>query len=208
VDGAVGLLAHGGELIEPEDSFEDGGAVGSAGLEQRLEAALGQDDGAQEGVVVEAKQTLDLGSDGPGVVEVDGRVVQATELVAALGAGARRRAKHPPAAAVGQEGQLGLHHADAVGDKRHHRAVIPGAAAIEGEKQPFEDRRLAGAGIADDRHELGVGEVDGLLGAVAAEAGHAQRERPHLRVSFRRALAIIALTGPGRLGTGWVGDPA
>ena len=57
--------------------------------------------------------------------------------------------------------------------------VVPGHAAVEGERDGVDDRRLARARGTDQRHELDVGEVDGARITKRAEALQLQPHRPH-----------------------------
>src|SRR5262249_2867016 len=85
--GTACLVTRHGELVKPEDSLEYGGAIGSRRLQQHREPALWQYYRPQERIRVQSGQAFDLGRDRPGVIEADGRVVQALQLVAALPAG-------------------------------------------------------------------------------------------------------------------------
>ena len=138
-------------------------------LQEHLEPALREYHRPQERIPVEPDQALDLGCDRAVVIEASSRIVQALELVAALAAGAGGGTEHPPAPAFGEEDELDLHQAGAVGDERHHGPVIPGAAAVEHEEQGLQDGGLARSGVTHDGHQPGVAEVDGHLGAVAAQ---------------------------------------
>ena len=68
-------------------------------------------------------------------------------------------------------------------DHRRHGpvVVVAGDAAVERERDGVDDRRLAGARVADERDELDVGEVDRRRVAERAEALQLQPQRPHRR---------------------------
>jgi hypothetical protein len=149
-------------------------------LQEQLELVLRKYHRPQERLLVKPDQAPDLTSDRTVVIEADGRIIQPLKFVAALRGSAGRRSEDPPAAAFGEELQLDLHQAGAIGDERSSGPMIPGAAAVEHEEESFQDRGLARAGVPDDGYQPGVTEVDGHLGAIAAKAGYAQRERSHV----------------------------
>ncbi len=85
--GQFSLISGRRELIEPEDSLQDGRAGSRGRLKEQLEPALREYHGAHEGIVVQPDQALDLVGDRDVVIESDGRVVEALEFVAPLRAG-------------------------------------------------------------------------------------------------------------------------
>ena len=60
-----------------------------------------------------------------------------------------------------------------------HPVAPAGDRAVEREADRVEHRRLAGPGRADQREEVGVGEVDRGRLAEHGEPGQVQAQRPH-----------------------------
>ena len=179
-------LAGGGRHLlvdlQPEQLAQRRLAVGRAVVEEVGEPALRQHDGAVELVDVEPEQPGDLGRHRAGVGGED--------LVAPLQPGLLRRGAvpRPLDQAHGRVALLAELEVEAdpgprarLVDDRGDGAVVlvAGDAAVERERDGVDDRRLAGAGVADERHELDVGEVDRAGVTERAEALQLETERPH-----------------------------
>ena len=176
VAGGAGQLSRRLELVGAPDLPQDAAAVGRSVLdEQAGEAALGQDDGAQERLAVEPQQRPDAVVDGLDLLDLLGRGavgVEAPELRARRAdpplTVAPQRARDLPRLARHPELE---HHAELRRRVVHQLLVALGGErrlAVEGVGDGLEDGRLAGPGVADDGDVVAAGEVE----------GHRRPERP------------------------------
>src|SRR5665647_1355504 len=191
-------------------------ALVRVGLDELLEAPLGEHDHLAELLAAEAEHVLSLGLDlrpaggQGGAVDRPGAVVAATEaphrgllgmrgraLSAQLGTLLLGEALHAVEVGADREVKDDAGERAGVGVVAAHRgaaaaALALGAAAgvaVEGERHGVEDGRLARAGGSGDEEESGaaqVGEVERLHARVGPEGLHGDGQRPHPGASRRR----------------------
>ena len=169
VPGRPGHRARRLELVGAPDLAQNAAAVGRPVLDQQPgEAALGQDDGAQERVAVEPDQVLDAVVDGLHLLDLLDRLAVGPEP-------AELRVRRPdpalPVAAqrAGDLPRLARHpepeHDPQVQGRVVHQLLVrlrgERRLAVEGVGDGLEDGRLAGPGVADDGHVVAAREVDG-----------------------------------------------
>ena len=101
---------------------------------------------------LQLQEGLDLAVDRSGVVDLLAGV-QVLQQVAGGGGVGVEDAADPPALTVVGEGEVDGHLGGAFGHQRLVPAVGPGAVAVQGEGDRFEDGGLAGAGVPEDGDE-------------------------------------------------------
>ena len=215
--GRAGQLARRLQLVGAPYLPQDPAAVARLVLDQQArEAALRQNDGAQEGVAVEPQQLHDAFVDALHLLDLlDRRAVVADapqdglDLPDVALAAAAQRAGHLPGLAGHPEPQ----HDAQVGRRVVHQLLVGARRerrlSVQGIGDRLQDGRLARPGVADDGEVVAAGEVDGRRagsgvavpprrGSERPQPFDGQMDRAHVRSPARRVSRRAGRASPAR----------